>query len=67
MEVLSGLSGNDWTGNGMYFATEDEAKRAGYELLSRWFVPIDSRAVQRNKPVNAEFPEGIDRPRLIEL
>lgn len=35
-----------WAGNGLRFATKDEAERSGRELLSRWFVPTDSRATE---------------------
>lgn len=57
--------GNEWGSNALRFATEDEAKRAGDELLSRWLAPTDARAVESTDPVNYEFPVGIDRPRRI--
>ena len=35
--------------------TKEEAEAAGKELLSRWFVPTDSRAVESDEPVNYRF------------
>jgi hypothetical protein len=32
------------------------------ELLSRWFVPTDSRAAESDDPVNYQFLEGRGRP-----
>lgn len=55
-----------WTGNACRYATKDEAERAGRELLSRWIVPDDSRAVPSTDPVNYKFPVGDDRPSRIE-
>jgi len=52
-----------WSTNSCRFATEDEATRAGHELLSRWWVPTDSRAAESSDPVNYEFPADIGRPR----
>lgn len=43
-----------WASNALRFATEQEALDAGVELLSRWFVPTDHRAVECGDPVNAE-------------
>lgn len=48
-----------WSGNAVRFATEDEAKRWGRDLLLRWFVPTDSRAVASTDPVNYRMlPDG---------
>jgi hypothetical protein len=41
-----------WAGNGLRFATREEAERWGRDLLMRWFVPTDSRAVESADPVN---------------
>jgi hypothetical protein len=51
-EVL--VSGK-WAGNALRFATKEEAEESGNELLSRWFVPVDSRAVQSEDEVNYKF------------
>jgi len=34
------------------FETKEEAERWARDLLFRWFVPTDSRAVESNQPVN---------------
>ena len=45
----------EWSGNGLRFATKEEAEASGQELLDRWFVPTDSRAATCDKPVNYRF------------
>ena len=45
----------EWSTNSCVYATEKEAVEAGKELLSRWMVPTDSRAVESDKPVNYRF------------
>ena len=44
-----------WAGNALRFATKEEAEASGRELLSRWFVPTDSRAAESDDPVNYRF------------
>jgi hypothetical protein len=44
-----------WCGNNLRFATEVEAVEYGKELLSRWYVPTDSRAVTSDDKVNYRF------------
>lgn len=51
------LAEGKWTGNGMVFATKKEAEDYGRDLLARWFVPTDSRAVQVNEPVNYSYTD----------
>lgn len=41
-----------WAGNAIRFATKEEAELYGIDLLLRWFVPTDSRAVESADPVN---------------
>jgi hypothetical protein len=50
-EVYTG----SWSSNALRFATKEEAEASGKELLSRWFVPTDSRAVESEDPVNYSF------------
>ncbi len=45
----------EWCSNGLRYATQKEAETAGDELLSRWFVPTDSRAAESEDPVNTRF------------
>jgi hypothetical protein len=46
---------NSWSTNNLRFATEQEAVEYGKELLSRWYVPTDSRATPCDDPVNYRF------------
>jgi hypothetical protein len=47
-----------WSSNALRFATEEEAENSGRELLSRWFVPTDSRAAKSDDAVNYKFENG---------
>jgi hypothetical protein len=47
-----------WNTNALVFATEKEAVDYGHELLSRWWVPDDSRAVESADAVNYKFENG---------
>lgn len=51
-----------WATNALRFATQAEAEKAGRELLSRWYVPTDSRAAVSDDPVNYRFDDAIYRP-----
>ena len=44
-----------WATNALRFATAEEARMHGRELLSRWFVPTDYRATPSEDPVNARM------------
>lgn len=59
MEVKTG---GKWSTNSCTYSTEQEALNAGKELLSRWTVPSDYRAVETNDPVNYEFNNGRSNP-----
>lgn len=50
-EVYTG----SWSSNSLRFATEKEAEASGKELLSRWFVPTDSRAAWCDEEANYRF------------
>jgi len=49
----------EWYGNGLCFATFDEADRWGHDLLFRWFVPTDSRVVESDEPVNYKMVDFV--------
>jgi len=49
------LVNGKWSTNSVRFETKAEAEESGKELLSRWFVPIDSRATESEEPVNYVF------------
>ena len=52
-----------WSSNACRYATKQEAKDAGRELLSRWFAPSASRAVETpDEPVNYQFVGGKPEP-----
>ena len=57
----------EWSTNSCRYATREEAEAAGRELLSRWFAPSDSRAVESEDPVNYEFVEGSARPLALKI
>jgi hypothetical protein len=61
-----------WYPNALRFATKEESDAYGRDLLSRWFVPTDSRSVPCDDPVThvwverrglrpIEQPEGSER------
>ncbi len=52
-------SENKWCHNALVFATRDEAERNARDLLLRWFVPTDSRAVESSDPVNYRYVDGV--------
>ena len=51
-----------WANSAVRFATAKEAEEYGVELLSRWFVPTDSRAAESADPVNYTFIDGHTQP-----
>lgn len=56
----------EWATNSCVYATEKEALEAGRELLSRWFVPTDHRAVESTDKVNYRFNFETYRSERIE-
>lgn len=60
MEIRT--EGKNWASNACAYATEEEAKLAGDELLSRWYVPDASRAVPSMEPVNYRFDKTAYKP-----
>jgi hypothetical protein len=46
-----------WSGNGLAFATKQEAEENASDLLMRWFVPTDSRAIESDEPVNYSYAD----------
>ncbi len=59
------LAEGSWCSNGCAYATREEAEAAGKELMSRWMVPTDSRAVESDQPVNYRFNFETYRPEPI--
>lgn len=51
--------------NAVVFATQDEANRAGKELLWRWMAPDGFVTVQVDEEPNYTFPTEASRPQPI--
>ena len=65
-EVCTMYQGSEsWATNSLRFASKIEAEKAGHELLSRWYVPIDSRAAESEDAVNYIFDGITGRPEPI--
>lgn len=47
-------TGNDknWYGNALVFATQKEAEYSARDLMNRWLLVVDYRAVESDDPVN---------------
>lgn len=47
-------TGNDknWYGNALVFATRKEAEYSARDLMGRWLLVVDYRAVESDDPVN---------------
>ena len=53
----------DFVSNGLRFATEDEAKQYGNELLSRWFTAVlEEKVLESEDAVNYVFVDGHAKP-----
>jgi hypothetical protein len=50
-EVIADNSGK-FCGNGMAFATKEEAERYVADLSMRWFAVTNTRVVESDEPVN---------------
>ena len=50
-----------WGANGLAFRTREEAETWAADLLMRWFVPTDSRAVESEEQPNYEIVDGTCR------
>jgi hypothetical protein len=57
VEVIADLSGT-WAGNGLRFATEQEAAEYASNLASRWMMVTDTRVVGSGDPVNYRYEDG---------
>jgi len=47
-----------WSQNALVFATEDEAKESANDLMNRWLLVEDCRAVEVDEPVNYALVDG---------
>jgi hypothetical protein len=51
--------GGGWAGNGLRFATEEEARASACDLFSRWTLCEDYRADQSDDEVNYVWDNGL--------
>jgi len=51
-------SESKWCGNGLAFETRQEAEQNAADLLMRWFVPTDSRAIESDETPNYRYIAG---------
>ena len=47
--------GNEWAGNGIRFATREEAESSARDLAMRWTLVLDHRADESDDPVNCKW------------
>lgn len=50
--------GGEWARNGLVFATEEEAKANARDLMGRWMLVTDYRAVESDDAVNYCWVDG---------
>lgn len=56
-EVIADGTGK-WYGNGLAFATKEEAEANARDLSMRWLAVRDTRAVESDQPVNYAWVDG---------
>lgn len=49
------LVGREWAGNGVRFATEDEALASARDLMSRWTLVVNYGSEYSDDPVNCAW------------
>jgi len=57
MVKVSGRS-DEWCGNGLVFATKEEAEANAKDLMQRWTLVTDTRADETDNPVNYKWAGG---------
>ncbi len=55
-QVVADSSG--WAGNALRFATREEAEANAKDLMRRWMLVTDCRAVESPDPVNYSWVDG---------
>jgi len=56
-QVIADKSG-EWAGNGLRFATHEEAYAWGRDLWERWVLVTDTRVVESDDPVRHAWIDG---------
>jgi hypothetical protein len=51
-QVMVAGNGDKWGENNLAFATHDEALKSARDLMNRWYLVTDYRAVESDQPVN---------------
>ncbi len=51
--------GNEWAGNGVRFATREEAEASARNLMARWFLVDDIRVDESEDEVNYAWDNGL--------
>ena len=51
--------GSEWAGNGVRFATRDEAEASARNLMARWFLVDDIRVDESEDEVNYAWDNGL--------
>jgi len=49
----------EWAGNGLRFATSDEAMASARDLMARWFLVDDIRVDESEDEVNYAWEDGL--------
>lgn len=49
----------EWAGNGLRFATSDEAEASARNLMARWFLVDDIRVDESDDEVNYVWDNGL--------
>jgi hypothetical protein len=49
----------EWAGNGLRFATSDEAEASAQNLMARWFLVDDIRVDESDDEVNYAWDGGL--------
>ena len=52
------VNGREWCGNGLVFATKEEAEANAVALSHRWMVVTNTRADETSDPVNYRWING---------
>jgi hypothetical protein len=60
-EVIADNS-NKWCPNGLAFATHEEARKYGDNLMWRWMAVREVRVVESDQPVNAAWDDSKPYP-----
>lgn len=53
---------NQWSQNNLAFATKEEAEASAFDLMNRWLLVQDYRAVESNQPVNWQIVDNVMTP-----